>query len=424
MKGKLLLILLAPLCLFGQQILQLTQSIPDSAVISKVAFTRYTSKPLPTQTVSIAFGDSLVLKRYYKQRFLMTDTSKSPAVWFSLLAGYDGVNFWVAADTDYDNFFEDEQPLWVSLPAALAKAITGHRYKAAILRFDLHPFQLGESLRHPGFPIFVQPEFCFATESRDNDSLQISPVLLSGHMASGNVSVGENVIQLSMPLYGLMSDISLFTYYNPAHQQKTPVNLQALNAGKPGNFLAFGNAYTLLVKKEPLAIPALNSLLHADGVNWKQKTISLTFSELPSFSMVDSLKSCQPLAAKNIFSGKPLQLPANDSVILYFTGSWCVPCRQLTPKVESYFKQLPPGWQGYVIANERSAEAAQAYLKNYRFQQTFFELLSDKSACSLKGLFSVALYPTLVYLSPDGKIIWRGAGIRGDEETIVPEKLE
>lgn len=419
MKILLLFFLIVPCWLFGQQTIRLKQSVTSLSDASKVAFTRYTTKPLPSQPVALKFGDSLQMHRYNKQRFLITDTTITHAVWFSILTGYDGANFWLVADTDYDSQFEDEQPCQVPVPAALAQAITGRKYEAPLIQFHLKAFRLNDLLIHPGFPLFVQPEFCFGTSSRNKDSLLVSPVLLSGHKATGEIEYEGDRMLLSIPLYALMSDLSLFPFYNPAHQQKTPVNLQAIKDDKPGPYLAFGNAYTVFVKRAPLPISEMKNRLHVANVNWVQKSFDVEFSELQSISMADSLISCFPLDAKNIVSGIPIALPAKDTLILYFTGSWCIPCRELTPKVETYFNQLPPGWRGLVIANEKNLEAAQKYLHEYSFHEAYYEPLSDKTTCSLKTIFNISLYPSLICLAPDGKIIWRSAVIPGQENEMV-----
>jgi hypothetical protein len=96
----------------------------------------------------------------------------------------------------------------------------------------------------------------------------------------------------------------------------------------------------------------------------------------------------------------------------------------MTPKVETMFNNLPKGWKGYVVANEKSIDDAKRYLSGYKFENMLFESLSEKSDCSLKRIFEIGLYPSFIYLSPDGKLLGTGISSINDKVSFIIPSLQ
>jgi thiol-disulfide isomerase/thioredoxin len=385
---------------------------PDPFAIKKASFHRTITSPLPLKEIGIRFGDSLLLTRYYEQKYLITDTSKVQAVWFSILMGYDETNFWLVVDTDYDGKFDDEQPSIIYPPDGIYDALTGEKFLSEILKYDLVSFPLTDGRSHPGFPVFLQPVFSFFTEERGIDDLVMNTALVSGHKVIGEVNLQEQHYIFAIQLHALMPDFSLFEYYNTKHQQGCWINLLDSLNNRNARLIAYNNAYSFLVKRIPMAIDSIKTFISPDQIDFLNKTLGISFRPMLQTVLEDQIDGCVSTSAIDLKTSKTFKLPTTDSIILYFSGSWCAPCREITPKVDSFFNKLPAGWKGYLVANEKNMEDAVKYLIEYEFENTLFEPLSDRSDCSLKNIFSIGLYPWFVYLSPDGNLLRQGPSLR------------
>jgi thiol-disulfide isomerase/thioredoxin len=410
---RLSILIFFPFFSFAQNTLQLTKLPPDPLTITKASFHRSITSPLPLKEEGIRFGDSLLLTRYYVQQYLITDTGKAQPVWFSILMGYDETNFWLVVDMDYDGKFENEKPIIIYPPDGVHDALTGEKFFGEILRYDLASFSLNHSINHPGFPLFLQPVFSFFTEERGMDNLVMNIALVTGHKVMGDIVVQDQPLQLAIQLHALMPDFTLFEYYNPRHQQSCWINLLEDFQGPNARLIAYNNAYSFLIKREPMAVDSMRIFILPDHVDYQSHTLGVRYSPMLQTVLEDKMDACASMNAIDLTTSKSFTFPTTDSLILYFTGSWCAPCREITPKVDSFFNKLPSGWKGYVVANEKRMEDAVTYLMDYNFENMLFEPLSDRSDCSLKSLFSIGLYPSFVYLSPDGKLLWSGPRFKG-----------
>jgi thiol-disulfide isomerase/thioredoxin len=209
-----------------------------------------------------------------------------------------------------------------------------------------------------------------------------------------------------------MPQFSLYEYYNVKHQQRSVINILSKDTSSDNKLIAYINAFDFLVKRKPWNIEEKEVTIFPKEIDYQQSRLSISQEPMKQTNAEMSISNCNNLMATSIKTNLPFSFSGPDSLILYFTGSWCAPCRELTPQVEKYFENLPKGWKGMVIANEKSLSAAKAYLNKFSFQNTFFEHLDDKTACSLKKIFSVGVYPTLVYINPTGRVLWIGQNIR------------
>ena len=118
--------------------------------------------------------------------------------------------------------------------------------------------------------------------------------------------------------------------------------------------------------------------------------------------------------------GKPVrfsQMPS-DLTLVFFWGTWCKPCHEAMPHLVELQKQLASdNFQIVGIAYEEGnntdrqkkvAMAADRYGIN-------FPLLMGNSAgaesCPVRKAFEVRVYPTMVLLDREGRILWKDQGI-------------
>ncbi|MFZ1289764.1 MAG: TlpA disulfide reductase family protein [Melioribacteraceae bacterium] len=117
--------------------------------------------------------------------------------------------------------------------------------------------------------------------------------------------------------------------------------------------------------------------------------------------------------AKTI-NGKEIELEKlkEKVVLLIFWGTWCVPCREETPKLKSIFEQYKnEKFKMIGIANDM-LENVLNYVSDNKIGWEQIVQMQDKTI--LKD-FDVTNYPTTILIGKDGKII---------EKNITPERIE
>ncbi|PKI42679.1 hypothetical protein CRG98_036961 [Punica granatum] len=97
---------------------------------------------------------------------------------------------------------------------------------------------------------------------------------------------------------------------------------------------------------------------------------------------------------------------------LYFSGSWCGPCRQFTPSLIEVYEDLLPkcDFEVVFISSDRDEESFNGYFSKMPWLAVPF---SDSAAIKgLQDLFQVRSFPSLVILDGSGKVL----SDQGEEE--------
>lgn len=116
--------------------------------------------------------------------------------------------------------------------------------------------------------------------------------------------------------------------------------------------------------------------------------------------------------------GKPYttQTQAGRTTVLYFWGTWCVPCREYSPLVSAMaesFADAPVDVLG-VAVREQSPDAARALMDEKGYKHTL-AMAPD----GLPGDFRVRVYPTIVVIGPDQSLRL----VTRPQRDVTPEAL-
>ena len=99
-------------------------------------------------------------------------------------------------------------------------------------------------------------------------------------------------------------------------------------------------------------------------------------------------------------------LKDRKQIVLYFSASWCPPCRKFTPDLVSYAKANKDSKDVIVIlvGSDQTAAKQADYMKKY--DMDFYAIPFDKARLGkIKRLYGGGGIPNLVILQPDGKVV-------------------
>ena len=130
----------------------------------------------------------------------------------------------------------------------------------------------------------------------------------------------------------------------------------------------------------------------AEQFPWKPKT----FADVMGESQV-VLKDGSSVAATDAAQGK-------DVLALYFSASWCPPCRSFTPKLAKWYEEhKPASLECFFVSADNDAKAFADYHKKMPFPAFDFK---GGAKDDLAELFDVGGYPTLLFVDANtGKVL-------------------
>ena len=89
---------------------------------------------------------------------------------------------------------------------------------------------------------------------------------------------------------------------------------------------------------------------------------------------------------------------------LYFSASWCGPCRSFTPKLIDFKNKHADNFEVVLIGSDGSAKAQQNYMKKYKMP--WLALINQSAAArEISSQLEVEFIPCLVVLNQDGKVL-------------------
>jgi cytochrome c biogenesis protein CcmG/thiol:disulfide interchange protein DsbE len=115
----------------------------------------------------------------------------------------------------------------------------------------------------------------------------------------------------------------------------------------------------------------------------------------------------------NSLSGVPMALSQfkGKPVLINFWASWCEPCKQEMPLIESYAKKYSDKLVVIGLDSEESPLIVQDYINRLGIK---FTILIDSDG-SVSDLFRINGFPTTVFIDPTGRIQAEQIGSLSDE---------
>ena len=113
-----------------------------------------------------------------------------------------------------------------------------------------------------------------------------------------------------------------------------------------------------------------------------------------------------------------------DKIVgVYFSASWCGPCRGFTPQLVKFYNQGAgkENFEIVFVSSDRTSDDMKAYMNKDSMPWTAIPF-GDASAGALKRKLGIRGIPTLVIYGSDGKIISKNG--RWDVVMLGPKALE
>ena len=117
-------------------------------------------------------------------------------------------------------------------------------------------------------------------------------------------------------------------------------------------------------------------------------------------------------ATGKVVSGETL---CGKYVGLYFSASWCPPCRTFTPKLVEFHKANKGKFEVLLVSADNSEKAQANYMKKYMMPWLAVKHQSIAANLLVKKM-GVSGIPYLVVLAPDGSVVTKDG--RGDLDSL------
>jgi nucleoredoxin len=113
-----------------------------------------------------------------------------------------------------------------------------------------------------------------------------------------------------------------------------------------------------------------------------------------------------------LLNAKGEKIPVADveakHIGLYFSASWCPPCRAFTPSLAEAYKKWKAAEKPIeliLVGSDRDQDAMLGYMKKY--EMPWLALPYDAEPAKIGEKFGIRGIPALVILDQDGKVVTR-----------------
>ncbi len=148
-------------------------------------------------------------------------------------------------------------------------------------------------------------------------------------------------------------------------------------------------------------------------------TLSLAVSSVVSMAKPKGEKALKVSLPEELLdaSGKAVSSKtlSGKYVGLYFSASWCPPCRTFTPKLVEFHKANKDKFEVLLVSADNSSKAQANYMKKYMMPWLAIKHQSTAANLFVKKM-GVSSIPYLVILAPDGSVVTKDG--RGDLDSM------
>lgn len=111
----------------------------------------------------------------------------------------------------------------------------------------------------------------------------------------------------------------------------------------------------------------------------------------------------------------------DKTILLYFTASWCPPCRSFTPVLVKFAEANADSVVVVVVSRDRTKTAAVKYMKNKK-AKIFFMIPPGKQSNKLATKFEIRGIPNVTVIGKDGAVLSsNGRGIISRSDKLPAE---
>jgi len=126
------------------------------------------------------------------------------------------------------------------------------------------------------------------------------------------------------------------------------------------------------------------------------------------------------------FRGKKMDSSelAGKYIGLYFSASWCAPCRAFTPKLKEFRNtHFEDGFEVVLVNFDRSNTDKRRYIRNAGMEWPSVPGARRKTSKTLSEAYQVKGYPTLIILDPRGNVVTRDGveAVMMEPETVFEQ---
>lgn len=113
--------------------------------------------------------------------------------------------------------------------------------------------------------------------------------------------------------------------------------------------------------------------------------------------------------------------------LLYFTGSWCLPCQTVLPDLSTFYSKYQGSVKVISIQKELDLTKAQQYFRTNKISWTsFYEKLNCPEDSCISNRFSISAYPSFLLFDKRGNLVIRTESDNGLKqiESVVTRLLQ